>query len=230
MEMLTRLFERCSSAVRLALIKADLIPQLMLTLNPQSLSLVGADTIHTFLIFSISSLFWLPTPHIPEIEDRNEQQAVHKTILTQVLVPSEKYIWHLCVSRYSIIYGNLSDDFMRFLARLIRICPCYQPTMDFILNMPVVLTIPGYLTFIDNNRSIWNFVDLMGNIQHEWNKKGGDERTMGNTMLRMLRMEGISDVVEEKLRNETLSHHGSKTVTRSIDWNNMQGMNLPRRR
>ncbi|KAK2964074.1 hypothetical protein BLNAU_1155 [Blattamonas nauphoetae] len=67
MKMIEDLIWGCSEAVNFALLKADLIPQLIITLNPLSLSFAEA--------------------------------AVHETILKQVLVPSEKYICHLCMNR-----------------------------------------------------------------------------------------------------------------------------------
>ncbi|KAK2954951.1 hypothetical protein BLNAU_10091 [Blattamonas nauphoetae] len=82
-----------TAEVRLALVKADLIPQITTTLNPQSLSFTEAVDIHTNLMISITHSVWLSTPDgLAElgIEDRDEQQAVHETVLKQILVPSEK--------------------------------------------------------------------------------------------------------------------------------------------
>ncbi|KAK2954446.1 hypothetical protein BLNAU_10614 [Blattamonas nauphoetae] len=51
MKLLKTLIDACSAEVRLALVKADLIPQLIITLNPQSLSLVKTVNIHICLMF-----------------------------------------------------------------------------------------------------------------------------------------------------------------------------------
>ncbi|KAK2944221.1 hypothetical protein BLNAU_20831 [Blattamonas nauphoetae] len=215
--------------VRLALVQADLIPQIIINLNPQSLSFVEAVDIHINVMQILTNSVWLSTPSsLAElgIEDGTEQQDVHEAVLQQVVVPSEKYILHLCVNRYSIIDGELSMEFMELLTRLLEICPYYQQTMDFVLNMSVFLTIPSCLTIIECTTSICNFLDGMNDIQREWNRRREKVREMGKKVRRMLRMEGIEDVTEEKLRNDN-SLYGGVIVADLIDWNNLLGMNFP---
>ncbi|KAK2953264.1 hypothetical protein BLNAU_11727 [Blattamonas nauphoetae] len=152
MNMLRTLFFWCSDKVRFYLVKADLIPQLINTLNPLSLSLSDNEYMHTILFLTIRKATWFATPDGLEYltnEDGIEQQAVHETIFKQVLVPSGEYIWHLCLNRFSIIDGDQSFRFFALLARLLEICPNYQPSMEFILHMPsrsIVATLSFSLT------------------------------------------------------------------------------------
>ncbi|KAK2941480.1 hypothetical protein BLNAU_23597 [Blattamonas nauphoetae] len=77
-----------STKTLLALVKADMIPQLVITLNPLSLPFDEAVDIHTCLMSNIKPSFWLSTPNglaRLEIKDHNGQQAVHETVLKQVL-------------------------------------------------------------------------------------------------------------------------------------------------
>ncbi|KAK2963535.1 hypothetical protein BLNAU_1578 [Blattamonas nauphoetae] len=231
-QMLDRLFMWCSVKVRLALVKADLIPQLNMTLNPQSLSFAEAENIHNYLTFTIAHSLCLATPDglaQLEIEDDEEYQAVHETVFQQVIAPSEKYICRLCADRFSIIDGDQSDYFMILLTRLLRISPYHQPTMEFVLHMPVFLAIPSCLTFFESDSPIWNFLSLLVGIQRKWNKQGGVVGHMGKKMHRMLRMEGIEDGIAEKLQNDQNEYVGQWIVDISIRWNNLQGMNLPER-
>ncbi|KAK2952940.1 hypothetical protein BLNAU_12116 [Blattamonas nauphoetae] len=150
----------CPTKVRLALVNADLVPQVINTLNPQSLSFAETVDIHVNLMKTIHHSLSLTTSYgLAEftIEDENEQQAVHEAVLKKVLLPSEKYIWHLCVNRCSIIDGELCNEFMHLLAELLQISPYFQPTMDFVLNMHVFLTIPSCLTFVEDEESIVDF-------------------------------------------------------------------------
>ncbi|KAK2942532.1 hypothetical protein BLNAU_22560 [Blattamonas nauphoetae] len=231
MKILKSLISFCSRKVRLALVKADLIPQLIASLKPLTLSFVEAVNIHVSLSIIIHNSLWLVTPFgLTElkIQDRDEQQAVHETVSTQVLIPSEKYISHLCVNRFSIIDWNQSKYFMELLAQLIRISPCYQPTMDFILHLPVVLTIPSYLSFIENDSLIWYFLWEMIDAQLEWNDQSGKVRQMWKTVHRMLRMEGIEGVVEQKLQNDQNEYDGRDIVFTTMNLNNLLGMNVPK--
>ncbi|KAK2943705.1 hypothetical protein BLNAU_21356 [Blattamonas nauphoetae] len=230
MGILDHLIFVSSVQVQLALVKADLIPQLIVTLNPLALSFTEAVDIHTSLIKTISWSLWLATRiglRQLEMEDDDGQQSVHETILKQVVTPSEKYICHLCMNRYSIIGGFQSDDFLMLLARLLQISPFYQPTMSVIVTMPIFHSIPSCLTFFEKEFSIWFFIDSMVDFQREWNKKRGDSRHLWKNVHRMLRMEGIEDVIDERLQNDKDRSYGGWISDNSIKLNNLQGMNFP---
>ncbi|KAK2954626.1 hypothetical protein BLNAU_10477 [Blattamonas nauphoetae] len=230
MEMLEFLVLWCSTPVHLSLVKADLIPQLIASLNPQSLPFDKAVDIHINVMNIVVHSIWLSTPDYLaklEIEDDDEQQAVHETVLKQVLVPSEKYIWHLCTNRYSIIDEDLSDEFMTFISQFLLICPYYQPTMDFIVHIPVALSIPSCLSFYDSEDSHWGCLYFIMDAQRDLNKTRREERQMGEKVHRMLRMEGIEDVIEEKLQNDKNGTYGGWTADNSIRWSNQLGVNIP---
>ncbi|KAK2950135.1 hypothetical protein BLNAU_14937 [Blattamonas nauphoetae] len=121
MKMFDSLIIHCSIANRLALVTA-----------------AEAVDIHVYLLNIIWNSLGLATRNSLTrlgIEEDDEQQAVYETVLKYVLVPSEKYIWHLCANRFSIIDGDQSRDFLEILAHLLRISPSYQPTMDFSCSM-----------------------------------------------------------------------------------------------
>ncbi|KAK2954247.1 hypothetical protein BLNAU_10746 [Blattamonas nauphoetae] len=82
MKMLDALITFCSGQVQLNLVKADLISQIIITLNPQSLSLIEAEDIHINLTRIIWLSLWPATPAgLAQLrsKDENEQQAVHET-------------------------------------------------------------------------------------------------------------------------------------------------------
>ncbi|KAK2959576.1 hypothetical protein BLNAU_5354 [Blattamonas nauphoetae] len=228
LEIIEFLIWSCSLKLHLALVNANLIPQLIDSLNPQSLSLTEAVDIHTSFMGIISHSLMLTTHFCVENlehEDADEQQAVHETILNQVLVPSEKYICHLCANRYFIVIGEQSNEFMILLARILLISSNYQPTMKVIIHMPVTLTIPSCLTFFEDESSIYLFLDNMNNAQRDWNKRREEYRQRWKTVNRGLRMEGSEDVIEGKLRNDKDEYFGGRIVVRSIDLSGQQGMN-----
>ncbi|KAK2947846.1 hypothetical protein BLNAU_17266 [Blattamonas nauphoetae] len=226
--MLWSLLVECSTQHTLALVQADLIPQIISTLNPQSLSFKEAEDLHIFLLSLIGWYIKLATPFdLDEIEteDDDEQPAVYEAVFQQVLVPSEKYLCHLCMNRFSIIDGDQSSEFMELLARLLGICTHCELSMNLVRDMPVMLTIPSYLTFFEDDSSISYFLEIMNYSQEEWNNTRGEDRPRWKELHRMLRMEGIEDVIEEKLRNDE-DENGSYVVAASIEWNNVHGMNI----
>ncbi|KAK2949846.1 hypothetical protein BLNAU_15241 [Blattamonas nauphoetae] len=230
MEMFDNLITNSSARVHYTLVQADLIPQLIFTLNPRSLSFAEAVDIHIHLLKIILISLWLATPdglEDLEIEDENGQQVVRETVLKQVLVTSEKYTCHLCMNRYSIVDGDQSKYFLEILAQLLEIYPYHQPTTEIVLHMPVFLAIPSCLTFFENDESIWCFLSSMVNAQREWNITSGEVHQKWKKTHRMLRMEGIEDVIEENLQNDQNTSQGLQIVVNSLQWNNLLGMNLP---
>ncbi|KAK2951650.1 hypothetical protein BLNAU_13389 [Blattamonas nauphoetae] len=67
----------------------------------------------------------------------------------------------------------------------------------------------------------------MNTSQLYWNKASGEVRQMWKTVHRVLRMEGIEDVVEEKLQNDQ-DGYGGWNIDDSTEWNNILGTNLPK--
>ncbi|KAK2943658.1 hypothetical protein BLNAU_21406 [Blattamonas nauphoetae] len=229
MKMVDSLFIFSSESIQFTLVKADLIPQLINTLNPHSLSFAEAVDIHTCLISRLAEAVWCSTPFglaNLEIEDYDEQKDVRETVFQQVLAPSEKYIRHLCVNRFSIIDGDQSKHFLTLLAQILQTCPYHQPTMDFVLYMPLYLAIPSCLTFFEKEYQIWSFLDDMVDGQREWNNQSDEEQQTWETIERMLRMEGIEDMIEEKLQNDRNGFYGGWLGAKSIEWSNLLGMNL----
>ncbi|KAK2951358.1 hypothetical protein BLNAU_13737 [Blattamonas nauphoetae] len=226
--MLKRLILRCSAKTRLSLVQTTMIPQLITILNPVFLSFARTSDIHPSLLSIISNSFKLATPDgltELEIENHDEQQAVSETIFQQVLVPSENYLGHLCVNYKSIHEWHI-DAFQRVLGQLLRISPYYQPTMELVLQMPIIHTIPSCLTFFETDKLILFLLFDITNSYEEWNTARGEFRRMWKTIHRMLRKEGMEDVLEEKLLNDKKVSNGTKIVDWSITLNDQQGMHI----
>ncbi|KAK2947850.1 hypothetical protein BLNAU_17270 [Blattamonas nauphoetae] len=232
MKFVRTLFEWCSTKTRLALGKADLIPRLINTLNLPSLSLAESVDIHANLMTTITWSLWLSTPGALsqlEVKDGDEQADVRETVLQQALVPSEKYLCHLCANRFSIIVGDQSYEYMRLLSSILEITPYHQPIMDFVLLMPVFLAVPSCLAFFEHDASIDSFLYLMIASQDKWNRKREAVQQTVKTVHRILRLEGIEDVMEAKLQNDKDTTCGRSIVDESTQLNDLLGMNIPRR-
>ncbi|KAK2949763.1 hypothetical protein BLNAU_15337 [Blattamonas nauphoetae] len=170
--MLDHLFCHCSPQFRLKLIEAQLIPQIIISLNPQSLVVRETLRINASLLRLIASSLDLATPEelaLLEVMPHREQQKVFQTVHNHVLVPSKSYILHLCEHRYSIEIWPTSFDFVRVLYRLLQISPYYQRTMNFVLKTPIILTIPSCLTFFEKENDIRFFgSDILISVGIVW--------------------------------------------------------------
>ncbi|KAK2940443.1 hypothetical protein BLNAU_24644 [Blattamonas nauphoetae] len=151
-----------SASVRHALVKADLIHQLINTLNPQSLSFEEAEDIHINIMAIIDHSLHPATPigltQMP-IKSADDEQDVHETVLKQVLVPSEEYICHLCVNRCLIMDDDLSHEFMLLLAEILRICPYNQQTMALLF-----LSLKGHPSLLLRQHSHCSFVEVKASM------------------------------------------------------------------
>ncbi|KAK2955480.1 hypothetical protein BLNAU_9527 [Blattamonas nauphoetae] len=230
MKMLHRLLQNCSNDILIALVKADLISQLIVTLDPQSVSLSDFEHMHTALISIIECSLWLsPLDSLAQLKtkDGDEHQTVPETLFQQIMRPSEKYLTHLCVNRNSILDNEKYKDFLILLARiLLKTYPSSQPTMETVLMMRIVLTVPSCLSFFDGESSVWGFLDIFVNSRWE-RHESGDVGQKWKKMDRMLRTEGMEDVMETKLRNDEEAFYGREIIASSITLNNEMGMNVP---
>ncbi|KAK2959479.1 hypothetical protein BLNAU_5528 [Blattamonas nauphoetae] len=150
LKLLTCFIGNCPITIRLMLIEADLIPHLLTSLTPLSLSIADHIDVHTNLLTILNYSIWLSTVDgLDSLKIRNshEQQTLHETVLKQVIVPSEGYIRHLCVNRHSLVNEFHSLQFMRLLGRLVLLCPNYDPTLDFVMKLPVITAITSGMSF-----------------------------------------------------------------------------------
>ncbi|KAK2955292.1 hypothetical protein BLNAU_9683 [Blattamonas nauphoetae] len=229
MNLLENLIWRCSVKVRLSLIKADIIPQIITALNPQSLDLEESGYIHTSLVRLLTHSVIFATPYCVsqlKITDHDEQHAVSEMVLTQIISPSKQYICHLCTNRNSIVDIDLSNDFVQLLARLLQICPYYHRTMEFVLHMPLTLTIPSSFMSCPNPHSIMFSLEIMYYSQLKWNDHGGEVRQMGKILLPCQRKEGIDDVMEQWLQDDRNGNYGDSLISISLKLIILHGMNV----
>ncbi|KAK2958877.1 hypothetical protein BLNAU_6126 [Blattamonas nauphoetae] len=229
LRLLDRLSAKSSPQIQLKLVSIDLVPQIITSLSQQSLSFVDPVDIHTRLINVVKSGLQLATPRgLDRLADGHpfERQAVHKTVLEHVLVPSEEYLRRMSTNRFILADGDLADDFVDLLALILRISPFSQPTVDLLPQLSIFLTIPSCLTVFDFDLPFWSFLGVMVLSQEDWNKQGGNVRRSGATIFRCLRTEGLDDVLEQRLQNDLNGNIGEDLADYLIKLNAMLGMNV----
>ncbi|KAK2948139.1 hypothetical protein BLNAU_16939 [Blattamonas nauphoetae] len=229
---INHLVPMCSRNIQFGLLNADLVPQLILSLQPLTRSFKYPQNIHSDLLSIIGRLLWLPTPSngaYAEIDDPTEQQAVHETILKHVLLPSKDYIRQICSARDLFVDRVFLPDFMTCVAQIILICPFYQPTMDYVLDLPLIFTMITSNDFYDNEESRGCFLGELADAQEEWDKHDKELRRIGTIMNRLLRMEGSEDQIEQMLQSVRNQPREGYIVSYSTRLNNLYGMNIPPR-
>ncbi|KAK2943978.1 hypothetical protein BLNAU_21124 [Blattamonas nauphoetae] len=229
LRLLGRLFAKSSPQIQLKLVSIDLVPQIITSLSQQSHSFVDPVDIHTRLINIIKSALELATPRgLDRLADGHpfERQAVHKTVLEHVLVSLEEFLRRMRTNRFLLADGDLADDFMDLLALILRISPFSQPTMNFLPQLSIFLTIPSCLTVFDFDLPFWSFLGVMVLSQEDWNKQGGNVRRSGAAIFRCLRTEGLDDVLEQRQQNDRTGNIGEDLANYLIKLTVMLGMNI----
>ncbi|KAK2962043.1 hypothetical protein BLNAU_3099 [Blattamonas nauphoetae] len=204
LEILKTMIRFMSAPTRLRLVTANLIPQIITNLSPLSLPFTESQMILCHLrniIGSFVSLASMDCVAELKVSDRAEQQAVHEAVLKQVLVASEEYFWHLFRNRFSIDDPLLTNELMFDEPRLLSVAPYFQPTLDYVLTLPIFQLIPSCLTFFDHDHSIFEFFVSMADAVEEWNTQDRTIIRSSAILLGSLRKEGFEDVVETRRHN-----------------------------
>ncbi|KAK2945995.1 hypothetical protein BLNAU_19071 [Blattamonas nauphoetae] len=226
-KMLDSLLLNISTRMHLRLVNADLITHILTSLNPLSLSIADAQDIHSSIISIIILTLWLSNPYVLitlDIKDSSEQQAIHETILNRVLVPAEAYIRYLCTNYSFIADGASSERFPYLLTRPLDISQLYQPTLTFVLDLPITLTIPSFISVLEDNITTLRFFFEFKRIVKDWNKGDGKHSQKGQIIIRSLQTEGLEDVLQQQLQYTKTSYNAQCIVSYSVELNNLRAI------
>ncbi|KAK2945218.1 hypothetical protein BLNAU_19858 [Blattamonas nauphoetae] len=229
MKMLDSLLHNTSTRMHLRLINADLIVHLLTSLNPLSLSIADTQDIHSSVISIITLSLCLSNPYVLNalnIKDSSEQQAIHEAILNRVLVPTEAYIRYLCTNYSFIADGASSEQFTYLLTRPLETSQLSQPALTFVLDLPITLTIPSFLSFFEDNLTTLRFFFEFSRIVKELNRKDGEQSQTGQIIIRSLQKEGLEDVLQQQLQYTNTSFNAQAIVRYSVELNNLRGLNV----
>ncbi|KAK2955223.1 hypothetical protein BLNAU_9775 [Blattamonas nauphoetae] len=221
------------SKTRLSLVTADLIPQLITSLDPLSLSFIEGKDIHLPLMGIFASMFKLAIP--AELKDLDldsplGQQNINEIVLKHVLIPSEGFIRYFYANRYSIEDNINTYNILFMHYRLIKICANYQPIVDFVLALPVSLTFTSLMSFLEKDTTICQFLEGIVDAQKATIDIDDPSRQPYTSILRSLRMDGLEDVVNQLTVTLLDDYYGRIAVGRSIKLHIASGANLPERR
>ncbi|KAK2950690.1 hypothetical protein BLNAU_14361 [Blattamonas nauphoetae] len=220
---------RSSNNTILKLVKDGLIPQIISSLDLFSLPFTCAEEVHSSLLGILYNSIQKSTNHSLEtlqLHDANEQQELRETVHNQVLLPSEAYLRHICANHYSIKHHTQLYYYMILLPQLLDVSPYYEPTLVFVLNLPVCLTLTSTMTVVDFDEAIWCSLFVHTITQHARMNASGEALERHHILLRSLKMEGIEDIIEQRLKNDIGGDNGQEIATTDIKWNNMLGMNV----
>ncbi|KAK2958893.1 hypothetical protein BLNAU_6142 [Blattamonas nauphoetae] len=228
LDFIVHTFGLSDPTTRLSLIIDSIVPKILSCLNPTALSITGATEILTPLVDILSHALFVSSPILLRrrgIRNARKLRMYRDTIHNQVLTPSEGYIRFLCANRYSIVDGHPCESFLSVLSEIIHTSPSHEPTMIFAQTLPIFLTIPSALMFLEYDETIMTFLQNLCEIHQIWMNSSEDLQRRWNQVVRSLNFEGLEDLVELRLNNDLNGFDGRFLVHLTVMWKNMLGMN-----
>ncbi|KAK2958391.1 hypothetical protein BLNAU_6661 [Blattamonas nauphoetae] len=137
-----------------------------------------------------------------KITDPSAQHNRRQLIFQRVIQPSSQYITFHCQNRYILGDPDLSGSSMDVLGRLASTSPFHIPTLEFILERPVVMTIQSYLSLFENLETRWtSLLDITLSLTG-WKKQGPETDQLLKRMIQALFSEGFEDTLEVMLLHD----------------------------
>ncbi|KAK2955453.1 hypothetical protein BLNAU_9500 [Blattamonas nauphoetae] len=205
----------------------DVIPGVMNILQPHTLSPPLEMSLHHRVMRLLKTVHY--STNIPEFFDvsgSSRQSQMNDAIFEQVLIPSEAYLRSLCSNRYFVLESESADMLLEFFLSLIDMSTFHSPASDFIVSLPIALSITSLLSVISSN-SVRNFIDTYLTILRDWRELDPYIFKQDNTIVRSLNSEGFDDVLDQSLftlRQEFLpnTQHGFDPYASFFGANNVE--------
>ncbi|KAK2941770.1 hypothetical protein BLNAU_23318 [Blattamonas nauphoetae] len=205
-----------SPAVHLRLVESDFISNVLATVQPHTLPIAENEEMVDKLITIIINCFVLASPlplSEPGITAAIDVFNLREKIFQKVVLPSSQFVTFLISIRH-VLKGDLFISFMVLLTTHIEFCPFHRPTMEFVLASPIVVTFSSCLSFIENDRALWNTLNNTIYMLIAWTDGGGEIVISAKRMMQALFSEGFEDTLEQVLMNHDKAKNGIRYIIR----------------
>ncbi|KAK2960690.1 hypothetical protein BLNAU_4345 [Blattamonas nauphoetae] len=230
LSFLSRTTLNSSSNIRYQLVESDLIINVLATVQPLTLPILGNERIiriltkliehHLCLTFST----WLSDHGITTAADQSNQREM---IFQKVVAPSSQFVMFL-ITNWRILHGGLFKSFTILLSQLIGICPYNHSTLEFVLASPISMAFSSCLSFIENDYSLIRTIGLFHSSLHEWNEQGSEIAQSRKRMIQALLSKSFEDIVEQVMLHYEDGYHGSDLVEYCSSISKLLGSNVAR--
>ncbi|KAK2953802.1 hypothetical protein BLNAU_11205 [Blattamonas nauphoetae] len=184
---------------KIDLVQTDFISQLFTILHPLTLPISGNEIIFNLLNWILISSIRLAestTVRALGIIEPAAQNSHRELVLQRAIQPSSQYLSFLHQQFSLIATGDLGAGFGTLLGRLLHIGPFHHPTLEFVLNSPIVITSQDFLTFAEESYSSHDLLFEIHKSTNELKTQGPEAAQSGKQMMQALISEGFEDSLE----------------------------------
>ncbi|KAK2959054.1 hypothetical protein BLNAU_6070 [Blattamonas nauphoetae] len=190
--------------VVLPLVESDLIPYLAVTFQSHALPISENGKILFNLLRIVDYSFFLPRPanyRYRGITSAVDRWNYDEMIFQKVVIPLSHFMMFLFRRRHDLT-GELFGNFVRQLLRLLNMGAFHGPTLTFILASPLAMAYSSCLAIVEMDYIRWGLFEMLDTSIKEWKSQGPEVAQSGKRTMRALFWEGLSDTLEQKLKNE----------------------------
>ncbi|KAK2962893.1 hypothetical protein BLNAU_1916 [Blattamonas nauphoetae] len=191
-----------SEAHKLRFVQTDIVPRIISILHSQDFSFWNLNRFIdslTWILIHFARLAGSYALHFLKIADPSSQHRHRELILQRVILPSSPYITFLCEDRSLFDDKRRSCTILEILGLLVTIGFFHIPTLEFVLDSPIVMTIHDRLSFIDTDLPTYHVLKLVGNSLREWQTCGPEVTQSGKRTIHALISEGFETTLEQMM-------------------------------
>ncbi|KAK2962921.1 hypothetical protein BLNAU_1944 [Blattamonas nauphoetae] len=204
-----------SEAHKMRFVQTGIVPRIIPILQSDPIPFWGLNRFIdslTWILIQFARLAGLYALHFLKIADPSTQHRHRELILQRVILPSSPYITFLCQDRSLFDDESRSCTIMEILGLLVTICFFHIPTLEFVLDSPIVMRIHDYLSFIDNDLPTYHVLNLVEDSFENWKEEGPEVIQSGKQTIHALLSEGFETTLEQMMFQKNEQFPGDSIV------------------
>ncbi|KAK2955090.1 hypothetical protein BLNAU_10021 [Blattamonas nauphoetae] len=123
--------------------------------------------------------------------------SVQATILDKAFRPLSPFITALWFRRFEIADDEKAEALPWLLAQMLITAPSHEPTLHFILSLPICHLFVGSLDLFTTDSIVPFFLDALREGVSEWRRGTDNVKARGAEILRLMGEEGLADKLEQ---------------------------------
>ncbi|KAK2944798.1 hypothetical protein BLNAU_20271 [Blattamonas nauphoetae] len=211
---------KSSPAILTNLVEADLVSNVLATVQPHTLP-ISENERSIILLIEIINTFVCDLGITAAVDTFNHREM----ILQKVVIPSSQFVTFL-ISNRNVLRGDLFRPFLSVLHTLIETSPFHRPTLEFVLRSPIVVAYLRSLSSIEQSNNLWYSLHLLNFSLEEWKTEDPEVSESVKRMMQALISEDFEDTLEQMLMHNKSEDYDYGVVNKCHSISQWLGWNV----